>query len=201
MPRRIATHHTLEIIKGNRAPNNFDFQALPDPTQLGLISGGIFFEGRCVHLNDSGNWELGSGIAHLAFFLLGSSDDLDVKNDGGTINQDVTYGPVLTEADAWSAGTPSGKINAVCALGGFELATTEFDPVPAYLPNQQLKSALSDGNPANMLNLAGKLTNSAAGALGTYGSVGVVTRGRVQTSPKNAHGRDELYFAPCFLPK
>jgi len=200
MPRRIATQHTLEIIKGNRAPNMFDFQANADPTQLGLIQGGIFFSGRCVHLNDNGAWELGSGVAHLPFFLLNNSDDLDVMNDGGVV-VDSGKGPVLTEPDAWSPGTPSGKMNAVCALGGFELASTEFDATKTYKPNDQLKAPLSDLTAAGLLNVGGKLTNDATAPNPTFGSVGVVTRGRTPTSAKNAHGRDELYFASCFLPK
>jgi hypothetical protein len=191
MPRRIATQHTLEIIKGNRAPNMFDFQAIADATQLGLIQGGIFFSGRCVHLNPSGSWELGVEKGQLPFFLLNNSDDLDVANDGGN---------PATEADAWSPGTPSGKMNAVCALGGFELASTEFIATDTYAPNDRLAAPITTGVPATMLTASGVLKKSTVNTF-AEAVVGVVTRGRIPTSPKNAHGRDEIYFASVYLPQ
>lgn len=190
MVRRIKTHHTADVIKGNRAPNDLDKQLVIDPTEVALISGGIVFEGRIVHINDDGYWSLGAGDTDLPWVLMNNSDDLDVTNDGGDPE---------TEPDAWVAGTPEGEMKAVCVLNAAEFETTEFDSTLTYVPNDPLNAPISDSDPDNMLELAGVLTNASI-AYGTDCVCGIVSEGRTPTSTRNANGRHSLKFIGYFLP-
>jgi len=190
MVRRIKTHHTADVIKGNRAPNDLDKQLEFDPVELSLITGGVIFEGRIVHINDQNRWALGVGDQHLPWVLMNNSDDLDVVNDGG----DPT-----TEADAWKASTPSGEAKAVCVIGS-EFEVTEFDTSRTYLNNDPLTAPPSTGVGSTMLSTSGVLTNSNV-AYGSDCIVGIVTEARTPTSPKNSNQRPSLKFMGYFLPK
>lgn len=196
---RQMTDHILEIIKGPLPMLGpcLDYQAKHNGTELSTITGGVVFAGRCVSLNSSGEWVLGVGATNatlqVPFFLRGNSDDNDVKNDGGTLSTD--YG-------AYSPGTPTGKNNAVCALGAFELETTEFDTELNYAYNNALTAPSGSGQSAStLLSTSGKLTNASVKPYQNV-VVGYVSLPFTAASPRlNAHGKKVLRFWPTFLPK
>lgn len=190
MARRIKTHHTMDVIKGNRPPNDLDKALEFDPVEVALIEGGIIFEGRIVHINDQNRWSLGVGDTHLPWVLFNNSDDLDVVNDGGD---------PATEPDAWKASSPSGEMKAICVIGS-EFEVTEFDTSRTYLANDPLTAPPSTGVGSTMLTTSGVLTNASV----TYGGdcvVGIVTEARTPTSAKNSNFRPSLKFMGYFLPK
>ena len=183
-PRQM-TAHTLDAKKGWPSPHAVDFTAAFDATQLGAVSGGVAFQGRCVHLNDSGDFEFGAATDEMAMFLLHNSDDPDVQNYGGD--------PV-NEAGAWVPVAPTGKMTALVAAGAYELESTEFDTTRTYAPNDQLSAATG-----TTLATCGVLTN--ANAYPTASIVGVCSRGRTPTAgPTNSHGVKSLTFWPVYLP-
>lgn len=193
---RQMTDHVLEVIKGPKPLLSggafLDRQAVFNGTELGLISGGIVFQGRCVSLNASGEFILGVGNAAVPLFLLSNSDDYDVKNDGGTLSTD--YG-------AWSPGMPTGKLQAVCGLSASELETTEFITSENYAINAPLTAPVSTGVAATMLSQSGKLTGSGIKPY-SHNVVGWVSQPFTAATPtKSAHGKPVLRFWCDFLPK
>ncbi len=199
MPRRIPTHHTLDVVKGLRPPNDLDFVApfaAADLTGTNAIQGGIAFAGRCVSLNANGEFIFGVGNYEMPMFLFSNSDDADVKNDGG----DVT-----TEPDAWKGSTPAGGLKAVVAIMGAEFETTEFDASANYAVNDLLKTAKSvaaaAGGDATNLALAGVLVKS-SDVVGDVHIVGQVSKKFTAASPnKNTHLRPVLRFWGLHWPK
>lgn len=187
VPRQMS-EHTLEVPKGWPNPNAVDFSAPISAAVLSAISGGVVFAGTCVHLNASGEFELGVTGFQMPLFLFNNSDDPDVENPGGD---------PATRAGAWVAVAPSGNLLALPAKGAYEMATTEFNDTLTYAPNAALYAPTG-----TTLNTSGCLTN-AAGTGGTYPTetvVGVVSRGRTPTTARNSHGQHELFFWPVFLP-
>lgn len=179
-PRQM-TAHTLEALKGWPSPHAVDFPAKFSATQLAAISGNVAFEGRVVHLNDSGEFEFGISGKQMALFLLQNSDDSDVENDGGD---------PATVAGAWVPIAPTGVMSGLVAAGAFELASTEFDSAQTYAPNDTLTAATG-----TTLATAGVLTNQSAVPY-TNPVCGVVSRGK----RLNSHGKYELCFWPVYLP-
>jgi hypothetical protein len=184
VPRQM-TAHTLEAPKGWPSPNAVDFQAPVNATVLSTITGGVVFAGRCVHLNNSGEFELGVSGTQMPLFLFNNSDDPDVENPGGD---------PATVAGAWVATAPTGKLLALVAKGAYELATTEFVTNRTYNPNDLLYAPTG-----TTLATSGVLTNGST-AYPATSVVGVVSRGRTSSSAANSHGVAELFFWPVFLP-
>lgn len=200
MPRRMPTHHTLDVLKGLRPPNDVDFHAAMDPadvTGANAIQGGIVFAGRCVSLNANGQFILGVGNSEMPMFLFNNSDDADVVNDGG----DVT-----TEPDAWKGSSPTGKLKAIVAIMGAEFETTEFKSDVNYAINDLLTAAKSvaagAGGDATNLALAGVLVKI-PGAITASHVVGQVsTKFTVgDAANKNVHQRNVLRFWGLHWPK
>lgn len=186
VPRQM-TAHTLEAPKGWPSPHAVDFQAAFDATALGSISGGVVYAGRVVHLNNSGDFELGVTGTQMPLFLFNNSDDFDVENPGGD---------PATVAGAWVAIAPTGKMLALVAKGAYELASTEFLNTTTYNPNDLLYAPTG-----TTLATSGVLTKTGgSGAYPGTSAVGVVSRGRTTSSANNSHGVAELYFWPVYLP-
>lgn len=187
VPRQM-TEHRLEVPKGWPSPHAVDYAAPVAASVLAAISGGVVYAGRCVHLNTSGEYELGVTGYQMPLFLFNNSDDSDVENPGGN---------PATRAGAWVAVAPTGKLMALPAAGAYEMATTEFDTSLTYTPNQSLYAPTG-----TTLATSGVLTN-AAGTGGTYPAetiVAVVSRPRTPSTARNSHGEHELFFWPVYLP-
>ncbi len=185
VPRQM-TAHTLEAPKGWPSPHAVDF--------IAKISANVtidpVFSGRVVHLNASGEFEMGLpatiGAAHMPIFLFQNSDDPDVENPGGD---------AATEEGVWIAIAPVGNIMGLVAAGAYELESTEFEPEAAagtYVPGDAL-SAIADN--ANAVT-GGRITRSSITAYGDP-LCGVVSRGVF----KNSHGKNALAFWPVWLPQ
>lgn len=184
VPRQM-TSHTLEAPKGWPSPHAVDFQAIFNATALGSISGGVAYAGRCVHLNSSGEFELGVTGTQMPMFLFNNSDDPDVENPGGDPS---------TVAGAWVAIAPTGKMLALVAKGAYELATTEFKNDTTYAPNTLVYA------PTGTTLATSGVLNKTETAYPVTSPVGVVSRGRTTSSANNSHGVAELYFWPIYLP-
>jgi hypothetical protein len=77
------------------------------------------YKGRCISLNDDGEFVLGlSGVNALPHIAVRSSDGADVRMSAGNMTGGIMTGLPVT--------------------GGFEIETTEFDDEQSYLPNQEL---------------------------------------------------------------
>lgn len=174
-PRKM-TAHTLEAPKGWPSPHAVDFQAKLSAN----VTQDVTYAGRVVHLNASGEYEMGISGSQMALFLFQNSDDPDVSNYGGDPSTDV---------DVWVPIAPTGKIMALVAAGAYELASTEFKSADeaSLVPNRLLKA-----NTSNSTSAGGQLE---AGAV-TDACCGVVSRG-VQT---NSHGKKEVFFWPIYHP-
>jgi hypothetical protein len=186
VPRQM-TAHTLEAPKGWPSPHAVDFTAPIAAATLAAISGGVVYAGRVVHLNSSGEFELGVDGVQMPLFLFNNSDDPDVENPGGD---------PATVAGAWVAIAPTGKLMALVAKGAYELASTEFLNTVTYNPNDLLYAPTG-----TTLATSGVITKTGAG--GAYPlttAVGIVSRGRTTASTNNSHGVAEIYFWPLFLP-
>jgi hypothetical protein len=182
------TEHRLEAPKGWPNPHAVDYAAPMSAAVLAAITGGVVYAGRCVHVNNSGSYELGITGYQMPLFLFNNSDDPDVENPGGD---------PATRPGAWVAIAPTGNMMALVAAGAYELATTEFITSRTYNPNDSLYAPTG-----TTLATSGVLTNL-TGTAGTYPDetiVGVVSRGRTPTSARNSHGEHELFFWPVYLP-
>ena len=187
VPRQM-TEHRLEAPKGWPSPNAVDYAAPMSPAVLAAITGGVVYAGRCVHVNNNGQYELGVTGYQMPLFLFNNSDDPDVENPGGD---------PATRPQVWVPIAPTGNMMALPSAGAYELATTEFDTTRTYNPNSSLYAPTG-----TTLATSGVLTN-VAGTAGTYPAetiVGVVSRGRTPASARNSHGEHELFFWPVYLP-
>lgn len=181
------TDHTLETVKGTPFGFSYvvDFVAKFNAAQLAAISGGIAFGGRCVHVNNAGEFEFGVSGREMPMFLIQNSNDPDVENPGGD---------PATVAGGWVSVAPTGKMSALVGVGDHELATTEFDNTKTYQPNQPLTA-----NSGTTLATAGVLTNVNA-TPGTNAICGIVSVAHGPLSPLNSHGKPELRFWPWYNP-
>lgn len=180
--RRSMTEHTLEVLHGYKTDTDaVTYTTAFDATALSSVTGNVAFAGRCVSLNPSGNFVFGVGNRSMGMWLLMSTDDPDVSNDGGN---------PATDANAWIPLAPTGQVTAVVAAGAFELGTTEFNSSLTYAPNDTLTAATG-----TTLSTCGVMTKASAVPY-TNPVCGVVSRGVVT----NSHGRQELHFWPVYLP-
>lgn len=176
--------HALEYLKGWPMGEPLDFDAKASADVVGSI-----YAGKVVHVNASGEFELGAKGFQMPIFLHQNSDDHDVANDGG---------------GRWYAIAPTGKMSGVVATGGYELETSEFLTSATYAPNDKLKSPTEDQVTGGSEDDAGKLyktkawTGGGGGALTLYTDTicGCVSRAKYV----NQHGVSMLPFWPVFLP-
>lgn len=168
--------HSLNPAKGWFQPHALDFAA--------PLSANVTFEvprGRVVHVNNSGEFEMGVDDTFMGIFLLNGSEDYDVSNPGTTPSGNFMH----------QAIAPKGVMSGLVATGGYELETTEFDDAQTYAANDTLTA----GTSPTVLATGGVLTNVAA-VVYTNAVCGVVSRGRFV----NAHGVPVLAFWPVYLP-
>lgn len=173
----------------------FDNHAL---TYVAPLSANITLDpvpaGRVVHLNASGEFELGAQLGQVAMFIRGGSAQPDSANDGDG-DTDI-YGWTAAQPDA----TP--KVAALVSLGAYEIASTEFDSVATYAPNDILHAPTeAECTAAAGVANAGKLfkdkTYASGGgsiAAGTQNVCGIVSKGVY----KNHWRIDVLAFWPHF---
>lgn len=179
--------HAQTAKKGWFEPSALDFDA-----KLASAVTIQAFGGRVVHLNPSGEFEMGIANTQMAIFLIQADTDFDVSNPGTT-----GAGNFMHQAIA-----PTKKMSGLVATGGYEIETSEFEVTPAraYAPNQLLTAKASN----TVQSQGGVLSNDRNGAGGSGGAVrqytdaacGVVSRGKT----KNEHNVDVLTFWPIYLP-
>lgn len=179
--------HTLDAVKGWFHMAALDFTAkLSDNVTI------TAYAGRCVHLNNDGEFEMGVTGSQMPIFLLQNSTDSDVANSGDSNGN----GGAL-----WYPIGPDGNLTGLVAKGAYELETTEFDTAQTYNPNDYLKA---DNTAATT---KGKLTNqgittlenstSLSGSTNPTAVVGVVSRAkRKRQSDRNY----VLSFWPVYKP-
>jgi hypothetical protein len=168
--------HGLDIAKGWFDPAALDFAA--------PLSENVTFEvprGRVVHVNDSGEFEMGVATTEMAIFLLNGSEDYDVSNPGTTPSGNFMH----------QAIAPKGIMSGVVATGAYEIESTEFNDGVTYAANDTLTATANN----TTLATGGVLTNASA-VVYTNPVCGVVSRGRFV----NSHGIPVLAFWPVYLP-
>lgn len=178
-PKAIASEF-LDGLKGWPSPTAVDFVAGFDASIVTRVP-----RGACVRLNASGFYVLGVGaLFAMPLFTRHASDDRVVINDGGN---------VATDKRAYVGVGPTGAVQALPAIGAYELVSTYFNTAGAYAPNTPLTSPTA---PANGV-AAGQLTPAPTGTgWKTVTVVGIVSRGVVN----NGYGYPALSFWPTFLP-
>ena len=172
VPTKMTTN-MLDALKGWPRPTALDFTA--------KLSSNVTVDpvpaGRVVHLNASGEYELGVSGTQMPMFLFQSSNDPDVSNDGGD--------PATDSDLPWVPVAPTGMMMALVAVGAYELWSTEYVSA-SYAPNALLTAATGNGA------AAGKLV---AGTISTHNICGVVSRGLI-----SRHNKTVLAFWPVYLP-
>lgn len=175
--------HTIDIVKGYSGPYRLTKSALiSDNVSL------VAYEGRVVHLNADGEWEMGCVGTQMACWLFADKDDPDIE---------ATY----TDDDRQAI--PAGRISGYVANGSIEMATTEFDPALTYLPNELLRAVASNSVQATggVMTNASVVTVEGGGAAGNVtaccGVVSVDDRTATPVSA-NSHRQNVLYFWPIY---
>jgi hypothetical protein len=175
--------HTLDAVKGWFHMAALDFTAkLSDNVTI------TAYAGRCVSLNNDGEFEMGVTGSKMPIFLLQNSTDADVQNAGGSV---------------WYPISPEGNLTGLVAKGAYELETTEFDTAQTYYPNDYLRAVASNSNQTT----GGRLTNqsvvalenatSLSGSTNPTAIVGVVSRApRKRQTDRNT----VLAFWPVYKP-
>lgn len=179
--------HTLRPMKGW-----FQMAALDKAAKLAAAVTITAYAGRVVHLNASGEFEMGVSGRSVPIYLFQGSNLFAVSNPGTTASGGFMH----------QAISPIGVLSGLVGIAGYELESTEFEVTPnvAYAPNQLLTAAASNTVQAT----GGVLSNDRAGAGGSSGLVrqyvdaacGVVSDGK-QT---NEHGVPVLKFWSLYLP-
>lgn len=182
------TEHALGRLKGW-----FHMHALDFTAKLAAAVSLIAYAGRVVHLNASGEFEMGIANTQMPIFLISGSNEFDVSNPG------------ITAAGGFMhiAVAPAGNMTGLVATGGYELSSTEFDKTPAraYAPNQLLTSRAHNTDQAT----GGLLSNDRTATIGSSGGAvrqyvdpacGVVSRG----NSINEHSVPVLSFWSVYMP-
>jgi hypothetical protein len=166
--------HTCEARKG-WMPGNM--AALDKAAQLSAnVTIAPVYAGRVVHLNPSGQFEMGCTGWQMAIFLFQNAYDPDVyqPSDDGSV-----------------AIFPDGTMNGFVATGGYELANSEFDNTQTYNYNDPLRGQASNTNAA----IGGVLTNQ-----GIVNNTNAVC-GVVSLPPAaDSHGVNVIQFWPVWHP-
>lgn len=168
--------HGLDVAKGWFQPAALDFAA-PLSENVEFVTP----RGRVVHVNNSGEFEMGVDTTEMAIFTLNGSEDFDVSNPGTT-----PTGNFMHQAIA-----PKGIMSGLVATGAYEIESTEFDDSRTYAANETLTAGSDNAD----IDVGGILTNVAA-VLYVDAVCGVVSRGRFE----NAHGVPVLAFWPVYIP-
>lgn len=150
--------HIFDAVKGWYGGWVVDFQApLSDNVTVDV------YAGRCMHINDDGEFELGAVGDQMPIFCTSPSTAPSVGNP--------------SPSGYWY-GINGGILSGVCSISGVEIETTEYDTAQTYLPNQQLRAIAANGNQTT----GGRLTNQgvvkvASGSAATATAVvGVVSK-------------------------
>lgn len=182
------TAHTLEGIKGWPSPHAVDFTA--------RLSANVTIDpvraGRVVHLNASGEFEMGLpdvvGAGHMPLFIFQTSDDPDVNNDGGD---------PATDPNVFVAVTPVGDLMGLVAIAGYEVESTEFESEASlgtsYAPGDCLTATADNANATT----GGRITRCTSGLAYSEPVCGVVSRGVFE----NSHRQNALAFWTAWLPR
>lgn len=136
------------------------------------------YSGMCAHVHTDGDLKLGVSNYQMGLFVLRGENNLETKNDGGTL---------------WYSVRPkvnTTTLTTLVATGGYEMETSEFDTAQTYVINQLLRG-----------HTDGKLTNKtlANGIIAPYSTsavCGVVSRA-VYT---DSLGGSKLPFWSVYLP-
>lgn len=172
----LITEKGLDVKKGWFDMASLDYSA--------KLSSAVTFDvsaGRVVHIDSAGNFRPGAHQTGVALFLLQGSTDADVSNPGTTASGNFMHRAI----------SPTGKMNALVATGGYEIASSEFDTAQTYVPGQLLTAIASDSNATT----GGRITNVSVTQFVTP-VVGVVSSGKT----KNHNGAFALSFWTCWLP-
>jgi len=102
--------------------------------------------GRCVTINESGDFVTGHLGTQMPMFLFTPSDGLDVSNASGV----TAKGYFVSQSVM-----PGGDMNALVAAGSYELSSTEYDTTRTYLRHDLLRGIRDNTTAA----LGGLLTN------------------------------------------
>ena len=179
--------HALDYKKGWPSPTAVDFDA-----KLSSNVTGLAYSGRCVHLNSSGEFELGALGTQMPGFLIPGAGDYDVQNQS------------ISGPQAWYPIQPSGKMSALMAAGSFELETTEYDQTDNSIAVNALLHSPTESQTSGDKTLAGLLY---AHRNWSGGNTNAVTQyvdnvcGVVSRAPTlNALRQNVLAFWPYFLP-
>jgi hypothetical protein len=177
--------HGLDVKKGW-----FDMASLDYSAKLSSTVEYSLPRGRVVHLareGSPGNYKEvflpGVSNTGVAIFLLNGSTDADVSNPGTTAAGNFMH----------QAVSPSGKLSGLVATGGYEIATTEYDPAGDYAPGDLLTAPT--GVLAANAATAGRLTKTSAVQY-VNPVCGVVSSG----AAKNHNGVNTLSFWSVYLP-
>jgi hypothetical protein len=191
MPNEFApsrmTDHVLNHPKGWFDGHALDYSA--------KISENVDFsinEGRVMHLNADGEFEMGISGSQMGIFALRGSASPSVTNPG------TTAAGVRIQSPAFPNGTMTGLV----ATGGYELESSEYldDAITGYNPNTLLTAVAN--NPDS--TIGGCLTSDrAADGTGTgpvrqyqEAACGVVSQGTKTTE----HGTSVVCFWSIYLP-
>lgn len=174
-PRQM-TEYTLNALKGWPQPAAVDFHTEFASTVFAIVD--EVMPGACVHINNSGQYELGVGsLRVMPMFMFNGSHDPDVRNEGGDPS---------TKKGVFIGINPTGQAMSLVAVGAYELVSTEYVTGETYTPNTHLTSAVSGAD-------AGKLV---PGTPYDDTICGVVSRGIVD----NGYGFEAVAFWPWYIP-
>lgn len=169
---KLITSKGMDVKKGWFDMSSLDYSAKLSPSVTTEVPAG-----RVVHVDSSGNFVPGSHNTNIAIFLIQGSEDADVVNPGGAVNDPSVFLHVPVR--------PSGNMSGLVATGGYEIATTEFDKARTYTPGDLL-TADADG----------VITNEDVVQF-VNPVVGVVSSGKVNRNHNNV---PSLSFWCCWLP-
>ncbi len=190
--------NAIDFLKGWPSPSAVDKTAALSSNVTGKA-----LSGRCVHLNSSGQFELGAVGTQMPIFLIPASTDYDVSNP-------APVGSLYT----WTALLPAGVLGGLVAVGSYELETTEYDTGSTFHCNDPLHSPVeaeitgADKSQAGMLYNAKKWTGGSSAAIAAYTNniCGIVSGGNIHSDTPTTGVRvnqlkaNVLPFWPYFLP-
>ena len=176
--------HTMDVTAGyDLAPG----QRLDFTANLSANVTVIPYEGRIVHLNSVGEWEMGCVQNKMPCVIMRGS---------------VPYGQLATVSPLWQS---IGKYNFVAlpATGGYEISTTEYDSAQTYNIGDFLTAASTNTiqGTAGLLTNVQPGTNTALTAPWKGGGTTKTICGQVCRLPQTLrNGNTVLGFWTVFLP-
>jgi len=181
--------HTIDPIAGyDIAPGHALNYTAPVSSNVTLTP----WEGMVVHLNASGEFEVGCRADKMPIFLMQPS-----KPYGH-----LSTVQALNPGQGWQSIGLFPRAGLV-ATGGFEIATTSYDSAQTYLPNQYLTAKYSntDATAGGMLTNKVPGTNTAVTYPGRASGTTVTVCGMVTRPPTTLrNGNTVLSLWTCFFP-